>query len=154
VAPAAAADQLSPPAAPSLLWQGARRIAVLCQVSSQSGNDPALEADWCERVRSITAAAAPVPVTVAAAPDAQTLAADTVVLLVHANAVRIGGQRLLAFTIRPFRSSAGDAAALFGTAPRAEPLSEGGSTGKPLDRALQAALADILPWVASSSPGD
>ena len=146
------AKHLAPTPAPSLLWQGARRINILCQVSSETGNDPALEASVCERVRAISGSNAPLPVAVAAAPDAQALAADTVVLLVQASARNIAGQNILAFTIRPFRSSAGDAAALFGTVPRVEPLNKGGVGDNSLNRALQAALAEILPWVSSGSP--
>jgi hypothetical protein len=138
-------------AAQSLLWQQASRIQILCQVSTVSGNDPALERALCERVRGIAAGGAPIPVSVAAAPDQATLGGDSVVLLVHASAEGVAGRPLLAFTIRPFRQSAGDAAALFGTAPHAVPLDSSGMNGPAVEAGLRAALAEILPWVAGGS---
>jgi len=72
--------------------------------------------------------------------DPQMLAGDSVVLLVHASLEGAGGPSRLLYTIRPFRHSAGDAAALFGTTPRAVPPDEA-------EAALRASLAEILPWI-------
>jgi hypothetical protein len=138
-------------AAPSLLWQQASRLEILCQVSTLSGNDPALERALCERVRAIAAAGAPLPVAVAAAPDQRTLGGGSVVLLVHATAEGVAGRPFLAFTIRPYRQSAEDGAALFGTAPHAVPLDGSGMNGPSVDAALRASLSEILPWVADGS---
>jgi hypothetical protein len=153
-APAPPAVHVAPasrPAAPSLLWLGARRINILCQVSTSSGNDPALERALCERVRGIAATGAPIPIAVASAPDGATLGGDSVVLLVHASAEGVAGRPLLAFTIRPFRQSAGDGAALFGTAPHAVPLDGSGMNGPAVEAGLRAALAEILPWIADGT---
>lgn len=151
---AQAAAPATPPAlhvAPSHVWQRTSRINILCQLSSAAGNDPAMTRQLCDRIRGIAAATTTLPVAVADAPDAATLGGDAVVLLVHASVQAAEGRNWLIYTIRPFRRSAGDDAALFGTAPRAVALDGAGIAGAQTGAALAASLGEILPWLSGGN---
>lgn len=132
---------------PSLIWRDVRAINLLCVLDAplDPAGRPALQAKVCERMRAAAAQGAPVPVRVIPIGDPSVLAADTVTLLLHAS-VRPGprGGRLLAFSLRPFRVSAEQTAELFGAAPRAVMLSDDAG----VDRALNEAAAELLPWRA------
>lgn len=134
---------------PPLIWRDLTRLNILCLVNTDDADRKALEARLCERARTFAAPGAPVPLRVIPIGDPAVLTASEATLLVHAS-VQPGarGERLLAFSVRPFRVSAEQTTMLFGAAPRAVSLSagEGG-----LDRALGVALAEILPWRARPS---
>jgi hypothetical protein len=131
---------------PSLLWTGAKRIAVNCLVQSGSTADaPQFEADLCGQVRRLAEQDAPVPVVQVENGDPHMVQPDTVVLLVHGSIERSGKGRTVAFTIRPYRPSGGEAEIYFGTAPQAVTLATARMDAVLQDR-LRAAVADILPW--------
>lgn len=139
---------LTPPevqsSSPSLIWRDLTRLNILCLVNTDDADRQALEARLCERARALAAPGAPVPVRVIPIGDPAVLAAKEATLLIHASVQRgAGGERLMAFSVRPFRVSAEQTAVLFGAAPRAVELSAGDGG---LDRALDAALAELLPW--------
>jgi hypothetical protein len=139
---------------PTLLWQDARKVAVLCLVAQTDLMNPrALEADLCRRVVANASRNAPLPVTQITHGDPEVIAADTVALLVHAS-VQAGPQqgRLVAFSIRPFRATAEQTAQLFSAPPRAAALAANGGPDTELDAAIDAALAEILPWRADPAP--
>jgi hypothetical protein len=128
------------------LWTGAKRVAVNCLVQSLTAAETAnLEKDLCEEVRSLAARHAPVPVVRVEQGDPALIRPDTVTLLVHASIERTANGRTLAFTIRPYRPSGGDAEVFFGTAPQAVELGSG-AISPALKASLGAAVADILPW--------
>jgi hypothetical protein len=130
---------------PTLAWDGARVLGVHCLLGPDHlANRRQLQASLCERVRTLAAQKAPIPVTLLPPGDPRLIAADTVVLLVHA-AVQAGdGPPLLVFTARPFRATAAPAE-LFGATPRAVAMAAGGQSPQ-IDAALTAALAETLPW--------
>ena len=136
---------------PALMWRDVRRVAVQCLV--QPTNDPhrALGAAMCERVRALAARGAPVPVTVIQQGDPAVLAAGTVTLLVHGSVQPAGRNRLVAFSIRPFRVSADQNAVLFGAAPRAALVPASSVVTPQLDAALRAAVGETAPWLAGSA---
>ena len=138
---------------PSLAWDGARRLGVHCLVSPDTLPDRRrLQASLCERVRKLAADKAPIPVTVLAPGDPALIAADTAVLLFHAHVQPGEGGRgpLLVFSLRAFRATAAPSE-LFGAAPRAVALPAGGAS-PPFDAALNAALAETLPWRSPRTP--
>jgi hypothetical protein len=141
---------------PVLAWDGARLVGVHCLVDpDRLANRRKLQASLCERVRTLAADKAPLPVAVLPPGDPRLIASDTVVLLFHA-AVQTGGDGapLLVFTTRSFRPTAAPSE-LFGAAPRAVPLpttlSIAGASPR-LDAALDAALDETLPWRSRPSP--
>lgn len=141
---------LTPPepqsSSPPLIWRDLSRLNILCLVTTDDADRGALEARLCERARALAAPGAPVPVRVIPIGDPAVLAAGETTLLIHAS-VQQGarGERLMAFSVRPFRASAEQTTVLFGAAPRAVELSAGDGA---LDRELGAALAELLPWQA------
>jgi hypothetical protein len=144
---AAAADA----ATPSLLWTGAKRIAVNCLVQSLSAGETAkFEKALCEEVRVLAARQAPLPVARVEQGDPALISPDTVTLLVHASIQRTASGRTFVFTIRPYRPSGGDAEVFFGTAPQAVELASAELASAAISPALKASLgaavADILPW--------
>lgn len=143
---------LTAPAAastPTLLWQGARSLAVQCLVQRGSlKNDLELGSALCTRVARLAARGASLPVSVVAIGDPAVMAPGTVALLVHGSVESVRGNRVLAFSLRPLRVSAGQSAMLFSAAPRAVALSNSGIDSPALDPALIAALSDTLPWQA------
>jgi hypothetical protein len=158
-APLVAAIGAATPAAastPVLAWDGARLLGVHCLVGpDRLAGRRQLQASLCERVRALAAVKAPLPVTVLPPGDPRLIASDTVVLLFHAAVQTSDGQAsdgkpLLVFTTRSFRATAAPSE-LFGSAPRAVPLPAGG-TGPQLDAAIQASLAETLPWRARPPP--
>ena len=154
-APLFAAMSAATPAAastPVLAWEGARRVGVHCLVGpDQLANRRELQTQLCERVRTLAADRAPLPVSVLPPGDPRLIAADTVVLLFQA-AVQTGGggEPLLVFATRSFRATAAPSE-LFGARPRAVVLPAGG-VGPQLDGALKAALDETLPWRSRPAP--
>jgi hypothetical protein len=138
---------------PVLAWDGAKRLGVQCLVDPQTSPDRRrLQAALCERVRALAADKAPIPVVLLAPGDPGLIAADTAVLLFHANVQRGEGGPLLVFSLRVFRTTAAPSE-LFGAAPRATalPAQPGGPTPQ-FDAALDAALAETLPWRSRPAP--
>ncbi len=134
---------------PVLAWDGAERLGVHCLVDpDQLPARRELQTVLCDRVRTLAAEQAPIPVVILSPGDPGLIAADTAVLLFHAN-VQPGADGhgpLLIFSLRVFRATAAPSE-LFGPAPRAVPLPtlKGGSNPQ-FDAALNAALAETLPW--------
>lgn len=133
--------EASPPPA---VWQNVERVQILCLATSERGVDPDLQARLCEMVRGLAAEGAPMPVAVIPTGDPAVLAPGAVTLLVHASQRPVREGRLLAFSIRPFRAADQDAV-LFGAAPRAVLLPDGGATDA-LGDAIGEALSETLPW--------
>jgi hypothetical protein len=130
---------------PSLLWTGARQVAVRCLVQSNTTRDAqVLEDTLCARVRDLAGRGAPYPVKQVTAGDPALIASGTVTLLVHASLERTPQGRTVAFTIRPYRASEGGDIP-FGTPPRAIEI-RSASVPPALDSALAEALTEILPW--------
>lgn len=140
-------------ATPSLLWTGARGVAVHCLAQSKTMSNPLeFERSLCSRARVLASGQAGLPVKVVEAGDPAFIRNDTVVLLVHAS-VEVGvAGRMVAFTIRPYRPSGGDAEVYFGAAPRAF-VTRGALTGFVLDAHIRAALDEILPSRRSAAGG-
>jgi hypothetical protein len=145
---------------PVLAWDGARRLGVQCLVDPDRLPDRRrLQAALCERLRTLAANKAPIPVVLLAPGDPGLIAADTAVLLFHANIppaeARSGGARngaLLVFSLRAFRATAAPSE-LFGAAPRATILPDNpANPGLQFDAALNAALAETLPWRSRPGP--
>ena len=138
---------------PVLAWDGAKRLGVHCLVDpDRLPGRRELQAALCDRVRSFAADQAPIPVVVLPPGDPGLIAADTAVLLFHAN-VQPGDDGhgpLLVFSLRAFRASAAPSE-LFGAAPRAVALPPGGASPQ-FDAALNAALAETLPWRTPRTP--
>ncbi len=127
---------------PSLTWRDVREVAVHCNIQDQrTGYDPALTRQFCEKVRSLAAAGAPVPLRVAGFGDRALTAENSVTLVVQGSTAGSGAAKTLMFTIRPHRVSADQPAELFGSSPRAAPLNAA-------DAAIAQALAEVLPWKA------
>lgn len=145
---------------PALTWDGAKRLGVQCLVDPDRTPDRRrLQAALCDRVRALAADKAPVPVVLLAPGDPGLIAADTAVLLFHANiqpdeaqSSGIRGGSLLVFSLRVFRAAAAPSE-LFGAAPRATALpGRGASPGPQFDAAVNAALAETLPWRPRPAP--
>jgi hypothetical protein len=151
----AAATLFSAPAqssTPILFWEGASAVRVQCLVGP--GHEPGarkLQQTLCDRVVKLAAQGTRLPVSAIAQGDPQLIAPGTVALLVHGFIEQEGGKRLLAFSIRPFRNSAGDAGILFGAPPRAASLTQTDQFTPALEAALKTALADTLPWQSRPS---
>lgn len=150
---AAACMAASAPAAatsPSLLWSGAKQVAVNCLVQSSAALETAaLQDSLCARVQALAERQASIPVRQVQAGDPLLVASDTIVLFVHASIEPAGRGRTLAFSIRPYRP-AGEEQVFYGTAPRALALPSG-KIGPALDAGLRAALAELLPWQQSDA---
>jgi hypothetical protein len=132
---------------PPLAWAGAKRLHILCNVAGGPGIDQAkLSAELCGEVKRLAAKGAPVPVDIIKLGDPAVLGADAATLLVHASITRSGDSRLLAFTIRPYRTSDAQTAVLFGAAPRVVALQRTGIGGTAVRAAIDAALAQTIPW--------
>ena len=147
-APAAA-----PAATPSLTWSGAGEVVVHCTVQAPGGRSAGLARALCERVRTLAAEGAPMPVRTGTSGSPMLEPATAVSLIVHAGLHPAPGAagEVLAFTIRPFRRGTEDAN-LTGTVPRIAPVS-GGRLGSPAaDAELQAALDETLPWRTAGGP--
>jgi len=137
---------------PSLAFDGARLLGVHCLLAPDRLPDRrALQTSICERVRTLAADKAPMPVVVLPAGDPRLIAPDTLVLLVHA-AVQ-GDDRpepLLILTVRSFRATAAPSE-LFGATPRAVAMTRD-DKAPGIDVALTAALAETLPWRSPPTP--
>lgn len=151
-------------ATPVLTWDGAKRLGVQCLVDPDRTPDRRrLQAALCDRVRALAADKAPIPVVLLAPGDPGLIAADTAVLLFHANiqpdAVQSSGQSsgtrggsLLVFSLRVFRATAAPSE-LFGAPPRATAFpGRGVSPGPQFDAAVNAALAETVPWRSRPEP--
>lgn len=137
--------------AQTLMWRDAGRVAVLCLVAPTPLTDyRALQEDLCRRVVADASRDARLPVSAIAHGDPQVIASDTVALLVHASVqAGAGDSRLVALSIRPFRATTEQTTQLFSAPPRAAALTD---DGRELDAAIDAALAEILPWRAAAAP--
>lgn len=135
---------------PVLAWDGAKRLGVQCLVDPDRLPDRRrLQAALCDRVRTLAADKAPIPVVLLAPGDPGLIAADTAVLLFHGN-VQSGdgkGGAQLVFSLRVFRATAAPSE-LFGAAPRATAP----PPGPQFDAAVNAALAETLPWRSRPAP--
>lgn len=130
---------------PSLLWAGARQVAVHCLVQSRTAANVArMEVALCQRVRALAARQTKMSVEVAGAGHPALIRSDAVVLLVHASVERGAKGQTVAFAIRPYRPNGGDAEVYFGAAPRAL-FTQPELFGSALDRELGAALREIMP---------
>lgn len=143
-------------ATPVLAWEGVKRLGVQCLVDPQQLPDRRrLQAALCDRVRALAADKAPIPVTLLAPGDPRLIAADTAVLLVHANVQPkgpAGAGPLLVFSLRVFRATAAPSE-LFGAAPRATSLPvRPGAPTPDFDAAVTAALTETLPWRSRPAP--
>ena len=137
---------------PTLMWSGAKRVNILCNVAGGPGIDHlALTRQICSDVMRLAAKGAPLPVATIVLGDPTVLASDAVTLLVHASVTTQGQNRLMAFSIRPHRTTTADATVLFGAPPRAILLSSRTASSADLSAALAAALAETLPWLARPS---
>jgi len=138
---------------PALAWDGARRLGVQCLVDPDRTPDRrAWDHRADGRVRALAADGAPIPVVLLAPGDPGLIAADTAVLLFHANVQSAGGAGsapLLVFSLRVFRATAAPSE-LFGPAPRATALTANPSPQ--FDAAVNAALAETLPWRSRPVP--
>ncbi|HEX2560111.1 hypothetical protein [Phenylobacterium sp.] len=130
---------------PDLTWQGAERITVYCRTDS-----PELEQrDLCRRVEALAAEQSPLPVRALAPGDPDLLAPRSVALLADFASQDGAAGPLLIFTLRLYRH--GGEPVLFGSRPRAAPLTADGASGA-LDRELRAALSEILPRRGPTRP--
>lgn len=147
-APAAA-----PAVTPSLTWSGAGEVVVHCTVQAAGGNSAALARALCERIRTLAARGAPMPVRVGESGSPMLEPATAVSLIVHAGLHPAPGAagELMAFTIRPFRRGTEDTN-LLGAVPRIAPVSGGGLGSPAADAALEAALDETLPWRTAGGP--
>jgi hypothetical protein len=122
---------------PVLAWDGARRLGVQCLVDPDRLPDRRrLQAALCDRVRTLAADKAPIPVVLLAPGDPGLIAADTAVLLFHANVQPGAGPKggpLLVFSLRAFRATAAPSE-LFGAAPRATALPDRPAAPSPVRR--------------------
>lgn len=138
---------------PSLMWQGARTVAVQCQVSSARGNLPELASQLCERIRELAAEGAAIPIVAAETPSVQP---GVVTLLVQgsvhpvSSVSRDAAGEFLVFSVRPYTASS-EGAAFYGTAPNVIPLSNSRFQGAAVDAAIRSALSETLPWRAAQS---
>jgi hypothetical protein len=147
---AAAALSLAPAFAstPSLVWAGAKQLAVICLVQSSTLTETVqFERELCRRVEALARRSAPIPVRQAQPGDHAVMIGDAATLLVHASVERNSQGRTVAFTIRPYRASGGETDILFGTTPRAIEIPRSG-INPALDAGLSRALAEVLPWQA------
>jgi hypothetical protein len=134
-------------ATPTLAWQGATSLRILCLVGPAARPDAAaLQDELCETVRGLAAEGAPIPVSRVGFGDPAVIQPATATLLVHASIEDDAGSRLMAVSLRAFRPGGVETAQLFGAAPRAVRLGASGPGGKPLRAAAAAMLADTLPW--------
>ena len=135
---------------PTLMWAGAKRVNILCNVAGGPGIDQAaLSTQLCRDVQRLAVKRAPIPVRTILIGDPAVLASDAVTLLVHASVTRCRQDRLLAFSMRPYRTGSEQSAVLFGAIPRVAPIAPSG-VNPALDAALAAALSETLPWLAKS----
>ena len=137
---------------PTLMWGGAKRVNILCNVAGGPGIDHVtLTKQLCGNVQRLASEGSPLPVGTIALGDPAVLASDAVTLLVHASVTNQKQGSLLAFSMRPYRTSSDQNAILFGAAPRVATISTSGAASPSLDAALEAALSETLPWLARPS---
>jgi hypothetical protein len=138
---------------PALAWDGVRRLGVQCQVDPDTFPDRrGLQAALCDRVRTLAADKAPIPVVLFMPGDPGVLAADTAVLLFHANVQTGDGKSgQLVFSLRAFRAAAAPSE-LFGAPPRAVAFASRPTATPQFDAAVNAALAQTLPWRSRPTP--
>ncbi len=130
------------------LWDGVRRVQVLCLVTDGRGVDTGpLHQTLCRKVRDRTAIGSPVPVTVLAQPGSEVLDASALTLLVQASLSDTPDGRLMALSVRPYRNQAGDGGTLFGAPPRAAAL-RGAASASAIDALVETAIGETVPWHA------
>jgi len=136
-------------ATPTLMWTGAKRVNILCNVAGGPGIDQAaMSKQLCRDVERLAGKGAPMPVGTIVLGDPAVLASDAVTLLVHASVTSHRKDRLLAFSVRPYRVASQQADVLFGAIPRVAAILPSGAASPALDAALAAALSETLPWLA------
>ena len=135
------ADSLAA-ATPVLLWSGADRVAIHCEVGA--GNRSA-QLEFCARLRRHVEIDAQLPVADGVA-HRPAHAPPRVVVLVVQTAVTADAR--LTFSIRPVRRSAEDSV-LSGTVPRTVPFSGQRAGGAAAEAAIEAVLDETLPWRAT-----
>jgi hypothetical protein len=128
---------------PTLTWQGATKLQVLCILADYSKHRLERQQALCERIRTLASEGSPLPVELISAGDPAVLAADAATLLVHASVEGDRDPPVLAFSLRVHRVAALAESPLFGAAPRAVALADTAA----LDAALQSALSQTLPWL-------
>lgn len=134
---------------PTLMWGGAKRVNILCNVAGGPGIDHVtLTRQLCASVQRLASKGSPLPVETIVLGDPAVLASDAVTLLVHASVTNQKQGSLLAFSIRPYRASSDQNAVLFGAAPRVATIPASAAASPSLDSALQGALSETLPWLA------
>lgn len=127
---------------PAPVWSDLARVNVMCLVQTEAGVETgALHNRICNSVRQTAARGAPAPVGIIALGDPAMLSPDSMTLLVQAS-VQDG---LLAFSIRPYRSSSEPM--LFVAAPRAVQIAGPQGQASKLEAALGVALSETLPWL-------
>src|SRR4028118_168100 len=76
--------QQAPSATPSLTWRDVRQVAVHCNIQdARTGHDPELTRQICDKVRTLAAGGAPVPLRVVGFGDPALIAGDSLVLAVQ-----------------------------------------------------------------------
>lgn len=135
-------------ATPSLMWRDVAKVQIQCLVPPVDAAARSFQTSMCTRVRALVAKGAPVPVAVIMQGDPAVLAPRAVTLLVHASLQPAAKGRLAAFAIRPYRVSTDQNSVLFGAAPRAATIPASAAGSPALDAALNAALSEIVPWLA------
>jgi hypothetical protein len=134
-------------ASPPLAWQQVKTLGVQCLVTTNVlGEREQVEGDLCRRVLALAAAGAPIPVAAMGFGDPAIIDPANTILLVHASIQQLGAERVLVFSIRPYRAGGVETDTLFAAPPRAVPLSNAASSSAALDAALAAALSETLPW--------
>jgi hypothetical protein len=113
-----------------------------------------LQAALCERVRTLAADKAPIPVVLLTPGDPGLIAADTAVLLFHANVQPSQAQERAAAGLQPARLPRhGRAVRAVRRRPRATALPTGSTQpDRQFDAAVNAALAETLPWRSPPTP--
>lgn len=136
----------APPAMPAPVWQGIRRVRILCLINSDRGVVTGeLHDRLCTRARDLVASGAPVPVQVAQPGAPEIMQADSLTILVHVSITGTGEDRLAALAIRPWRNDPASGM-LFAAAPHAVRL--GSDPLAALEPALRSAIAETVPWAA------
>lgn len=139
---------------PPPMWRDIASVQILCLVHTPQGVDSgSFTADLCVRAREAAMVGASVPVASVELADPAILKADALTLLVHASIADSPAGPIAAMTVRPFRNMSDDGL-LFAAAPRAVLLTDRNriSRNSSLDRVLQAAMADTLPWGCGLPP--
>lgn len=138
---------------PTLMWAGAKRVNIMCNVAGGPGIDHlSLARQLCRDVKHQASKGSPLPVETIVLGDPAVLSGDSVTLLVHASVTHRQGDRLIALSVRAHRTSSAGAELLFGAPPRAALLSSSGTGGPELNSVIAEVLSESLPWLAHTPP--